>query len=361
MQQLFTTSTGREKVDTRLRAGVVGCGVGASHAYAYSQHPAVDLVAVCDLNPAAFGPFYERSRLAPGTVREYADHRAMLAEERLDLVSVVTPDEHHAAPVVDASSAGVKGILCEKPIAGSLADADRMIEAVERNGTHLLVDHTRNFDPCYTAVHDAVRAGAIGELTRIVAHLGGRRAMLFRNSTHLLGSVCFYAGAEPVWVIAALDRGFEDYGVAYRGQGGRDPMLDPGASLIVGFANGARALVNASKGTPALGVELDLLGTHGRIVVGDRETRYWRAQGAEGVAEPQAVPWPQRLAAPDLGVRLLPAVDQLVDLVRGGPAGPGSEAGTSPARAARRVLEILLGALHSQAQGMLPVQLPLPR
>jgi predicted dehydrogenase len=345
----------------RLRAGVIGCGVGAAHAYAYSQQPDVELVAVCDLNPAAFDRFYARSRLARGAVREYTDYRKMLADEGLDLVSVVTPDDHHAAPVVAAAGAGVKGILCEKPIAGSLADADRMIEAVEATGTHLLVDHTRCFDPAYTRVFDAIKAGAIGDLTRIVAYLGGRRAMLFRNTTHLIGSVCFYAAADPVWVFAALDRGFEDYGVRYQGQGGRDPALDPGATLLVEFANGVRALVTASKGTPALGVELDLLGTQGRIVVGDRETRYWRAEEAEGAPAPHPVPWPQGLPSPDLGARLVPAVAQLAGLVRSGPARPGSEAGTSPARAGRRVLEILLGALHSQAQGMVPVRLPLPR
>ena len=98
-----------------------------------------------------------------------------------------------------------------------------------------------------------MQAGAIGSLTRIVAYLGGKRAMLFRNTTHLIGSVCFYAGADPLWVIAALDRGFEDYGMIYKGEGGKDPALDPGATLIVEFANGVRALVMASKGTPARG------------------------------------------------------------------------------------------------------------
>ena len=55
---------------TRLRAVVIGCGVGGYHAYAYSQVPDVDLVAACDLNPAAFERFYTRSKLAPGAVRD---------------------------------------------------------------------------------------------------------------------------------------------------------------------------------------------------------------------------------------------------------------------------------------------------
>ena len=69
----------------------------------------------------------------------------------------------------------------------------------------MLVEHTRCFDPAFVAVRDRVREGYIGDLTRIVAYLGGKRAMLFRNSTHLLGSVIFFAESSPKWVIAALD------------------------------------------------------------------------------------------------------------------------------------------------------------
>jgi hypothetical protein len=72
--------------------------------------------------------------ICSGALREYTDYRQMLEQERPDLVSVVPPDDHHAAPVIAAAESGVKGIICEKPLAGSLADADRMIEAVERSG-----------------------------------------------------------------------------------------------------------------------------------------------------------------------------------------------------------------------------------
>ena len=275
----------------------------------------------------------------------------MLRQERLDLVSVATPDQYHAGPVTEAAAAGVGGILCEKPIASSLADADAMIEAVERYGTKMLVDHTRNFDPAYVAVRNQVRQGAIGTLTRIVAYLGGKRAMLFRNTTHLLGSVCFYAESSPTWIFAALDPGFERYGLEYKGEGGRDPALDPGATLVIDFANDVRALVMASKRTPAFGVQLDLLGTRGRIVVGDRETQAWESAEEEGALRPRAVTWRQGIED-SLGKRLIPAVDHLIATIRDGvPL-------DSPPRVARDVLELMLGALRSQAQGMVPIPLP---
>ncbi len=338
----------------RMRAGVIGCGVGSNHAYAYQQHPAVDLVAICDVNPAIFEKVYASAGVEKGSVREYTDYKEMLRQEKLDLISVATPDQYHAGPVTDAAAAGVKGILCEKPLASSLADADRMIGAVERYGTKMLVDHTRNFDAAYVEVRNRVRAGEIGTLTRIVAYLGGKRAMLFRNATHLLGSVCFYAESSPTWVIAALDEGFEKYGLEYKGEGGKNPALDPGVTLIINFANGVRALVMGSKRTPATGVQVDLLGTRGRITVGDAETRAWESAEEEGPLRPRAVTWRQGIDN-GLGKRLVPAVDHLIDMVR------KNVPADSPPRAARDVLELMLGALRSQAEGMVPIRLPAPR
>lgn len=338
----------------RLRAAVIGCGVGRNHIYAHQQHPDVDLVAMCDVNPAMFDRVYAETGVERGAVRVYTDYRQLLDREKPDLVSVATPDQYHADPVVDAAAAGVAGILCEKPISISLADADRMIAAVERYGTKMLVDHTRNFDPAYVEVRNRVRQGEIGTLTRVVAYLGGKRAMLFRNATHLLGSICFFAESAPEWIIAALDPGFEQYGLTYKGEGGRDPALDPGATLLIHFANGVRALVMASKRTPAMGVQVDLLGTRGRIIVGDRETHAWRCAEEEGAPQPVPVTWHQGIDG-SLGQRLVPAVDHLLAMVR------HDVPADSPPRAARDVLELMLAALRSQAEGMRPITLPLPR
>ncbi|MEZ4624346.1 MAG: Gfo/Idh/MocA family oxidoreductase [Thermomicrobiales bacterium] len=59
----------------------------------------------------------------------------MLANEEIDLLSIVTPDHLHADSFVAACEAGVKGIYCEKPISTTLEDADRMIAAAEASGT----------------------------------------------------------------------------------------------------------------------------------------------------------------------------------------------------------------------------------
>jgi predicted dehydrogenase len=336
-----------------LRAGVIGCGVGASHAFAYANSPEFDLVAVCDVDPNAFGRFYERSGVTRGSVREYGNHATMLAQEELDVVSIATPDDHHTEPVCAASEAGVKGILCEKPLASSLLDADRIIATCRRNGTRLSVDHTRSWYPQFQAVRAAVRDGAIGSVTRVSARLGGRRAMLFRNGTHLVDALCYFAEAEPVWVIAAHERGFEGYGPVYKGEGGKDPMLDPGSTLIVEFANGIRGTFDAAKNTPAI-VEVDVTGTNGRYLISAIDGAAWTTEAPEGPPIEAAVPWTST-APSNLGENLVPAVRELGQMVwHDAPS-------SSPPERSRDVLEILFGALQSQSQDSAKIRLPLPR
>ena len=139
-----------------LRAGVVGLtGIGArapipapkhgwgismphSHASAFHFVEDTELVAVCDLRQEAIDEFDANWSSYPVEVNSYIDYREMLDREDLDLISVVTSDHVHTQIVIDAAEAGVKGIVCEKPIATTLADADRMIEAVEQAGIPML-------------------------------------------------------------------------------------------------------------------------------------------------------------------------------------------------------------------------------
>ena len=131
--------------DKKLRAGVIGARLGAAHAYAYANSSEYELVAVCDLFPKVIDEMWERAKLPEGSVRTYTDYKEMFEKENLDVVSVTVPDHLHADPVCDAADAGIKGVFSEKPLTINLEDADRIIDAVNRNGTKMSVDHTRSF------------------------------------------------------------------------------------------------------------------------------------------------------------------------------------------------------------------------
>ena len=344
---------GNNRNDKKLRAGVIGARLGASHAYAYANSPEYELAAVCDLIPQVIDEMWEKARLERDSVRTYGDYKDMLEAENLDVVSVTVPDHLHADPVCDASNAGVKGIFCEKPLTVNLEDADRIVETVERNGTKMSVDHTRSFVPNYRAARQSVRNGDLGGLTRIVAHMGGHRSMLFRNGTHTVDLISFFADASPKWVIAAHERGFEDYGIVYKGEGGKDPALDPGSTLIIEYDNGVRAILNSAKMTPAFN-EIDLIGPSGRIRLSDSSSDRWLADEPEG--ELIYDPTFDHPGYPEFfGDALVPAVREMAQMIRSGAEN------SSPPQRARDTLQIMLAALLSQDRGNVRVDLPLPR
>lgn len=337
----------------KLRAGVIGGGLGGSHGYAYAHAPEYELVAVCDLKPEVFEKFYARAELTPGSIHEYTNYHEMFEKENLDVVTVATPDHLHTNPVCDAAEAGVKGIFVEKPLCINLQDADRMIETVKKHGVKMSVDHTRSFVPSYQRARQLIRDGELGGLTRIVAHHGGRRSMLFRNGTHVVDGICFFADAAPVWVIAAHERGFEDYGTEYKGEGGKDPMKDPGSTVIIEFENGVRAILNSAKNTPAI-LEYDLQGPTGRFLVTDKESFAWKADKPEGALTQVDAPWSEGYK-PNFGETLIPAVQEMAQMIW------NDVPSSSPPERARYTLEIMLAALQSQAKDSAKIHLPLPR
>ena len=104
-----------------------------SHSSGFAVTPGVEVVAVCDLKEELFAQFLTNYGWKWPDAKFYADFDEMLAKEDIDLLGVVTSDHQHARFVESAAAAGVRGILCEKPMATTVAEMDRMIEACERS------------------------------------------------------------------------------------------------------------------------------------------------------------------------------------------------------------------------------------
>jgi len=317
-----------------------------SHAAGYAANPRTRVVAACDLVPRLLEDFRAQWSDTWGEIAAYTDYREMLARERLDILSVVTSDDRHGDIVVGAVLAGVKGIFCEKPIATTLADADRMIEAVEQAGVPMTVNHIRRWLPEFHRVRQIIRSGEVGALSRIIACSGGPRAMLFRNGTHLIDVVNFYAESDPQWVLAELDPGCEDYGPAYAGDGGRDPATDPGATAMIRYRNSVIALCSLSKGT-AVRFELDLLCEGGRIrlLPGLAEIETLVVGSSPAI---RRLTWPQYVRSGSTA-----AIAELIGLIENGGQGQCSP------REARKALRIILAILRSQHLGNVRVDLPI--
>ncbi|MGF6989706.1 UDP-N-acetyl-2-amino-2-deoxyglucuronate dehydrogenase [Lachnospiraceae bacterium PM6-15] len=154
----------------QLRTGIVGCGkVGDFHAKAFAKLENSDFIAVCGRDLEKTEVFASRYG-----VKAYVDVETMIKECKLDVVSICTPHPLHADSAVIAADCGCH-VLIEKPLATSLEDCDRIIEAGKRN--HVTIGtmvQRRFYRPCMR-IHEAIEAGKIGKpVLGMVTMLGWR-------------------------------------------------------------------------------------------------------------------------------------------------------------------------------------------
>jgi predicted dehydrogenase len=147
-----------------IRIGIVGAGrVAGSHADAARAVDGVALRAVAEVDEARREAFLARYGSA-GEMRAYADYRDLLSQDDIDLVIVTLPHWLHAEAAEAAAEAG-KHVLLEKPMALSLAECDRIIDAARRSGVVLAVGQTHHF---HTVPVEAKRLLDTGRFGRII-------------------------------------------------------------------------------------------------------------------------------------------------------------------------------------------------
>jgi myo-inositol 2-dehydrogenase/D-chiro-inositol 1-dehydrogenase len=229
---------------TPLSFGLIGAGwIGSFHAETLARRlPGARLAAVADPVPGA------AERLpAP---RAYRDPLDLIADRSVDAVAICSPAATHADLVVAAAQAG-KHVFCEKPMALTLDDADRAIDAARAAGVALQVGFNRRFAPDFADMHARIVDGAIGtpqllrSLTRdpgITAEVAARvKPWTIFNETliHDFDTLCWlnpdtrvtqvYAQADALIHPQLADTGFLDTAV-----------------VQIRFDNGAFAIAEAS-------------------------------------------------------------------------------------------------------------------
>lgn len=129
-----------------------------------AQHQRMALTAIADANPALL----ERAR-CDFRVESHRDAESLVRSASIDAVYIATPHQFHAEHVLMAVEQG-KHVLVEKPMALSLADCDRMIDAARRRGVVLIVGHTHGFDPGVARIREFNLSGELGRLAMIALH-----------------------------------------------------------------------------------------------------------------------------------------------------------------------------------------------
>ncbi|MBI5092408.1 MAG: Gfo/Idh/MocA family oxidoreductase [Candidatus Hydrogenedentes bacterium] len=251
--------------------GLIGAGGwGAMHARTYAAVDGARLYGVAD-------PAVDRARALaePYQARAYADYHELLKDDRIEAVSIVTPDFAHEEPILAAARAG-KHILAEKPLAMTVEACERILEVVEKAGVKLMVDfHARWSPPLYKA-RDAIRNGELGAVQHVYYRLNDRifvptemlwwaakSTVMWFVGSHTIDTVRWLLGEEVRRVYAVSRKEV----LKARGIDTPDYYL-----ATLEFASGATAVIENSwilpNSTPSLvDVKCEVAGSKGAIYI----------------------------------------------------------------------------------------------
>lgn len=250
-----------------IRLGIIGTGGMANgHAQSFKAIRGVQVTSCCDIVPGKAQAFAERH----GIKKAYTDYAEMLDVEKLDAVTCVTADLQHAEVSLAVIAKGLH-ILCEKPLASTLADAKRMADAAQRAGVINMVNFSYRNSCGLQKAAEQVRAGKIGRVIHVESSYlqswlvnrawGDWRentALTWRLSTkhgslgtlgdigcHILDMTTFLCGqpiAELTCNLATFDKGIPGNAIG-------EYVFDANDSFAatVRFANGALGTVHSSR------------------------------------------------------------------------------------------------------------------
>lgn len=317
--------------------------MAARHVAAYRGEGRVEVVACCGRR---FEPA-QAFAAEQGISRAFTDFRRMLSEVPLDILSVVTHAPSHAEITIAAAEAGVPCILCEKPMATSVAEADAMISACERAEVRLSINHCRRWWGAYHRLFEKLTDGSLGQVRHLHFTCGGGR--LGCNGPHAFDLMRLLTGSEAEEVVGVLDA-----------ESAPDPrgseFDDPGGFGQILFANGARATLDMSGDLGVPGV-WEITCSDGRVRV-DELGGAWTifSRGREHQAKPAHARYPIPLESTGWEVERL----DIVRLTQAAVAELFSKAPLSCSGAdGRTALEIAVAFHISHREGHRPVRVPL--
>ena len=242
------------------RVGVIAAGrIAREHGRGWKECEHTEIVAIADSHPEALAE-YARDFDVKAT---YLDYREMMAKENLDIVSVCSWDPQHAEMTIAAASHKPKAILCEKPMAISLGEAEAMVTACKRNDVKLAVGHQRRFFSAWVEARRLIADGAIGEVERLWT---GVRAGMMNTGTHGIDFQLFALGDRPAeWVMGSVERKTDHHIFGHR--------VEDRCCGLIGYEGGAVGVIeNELSGRYQVGATI--YGTDGMMEVNGNSLKY---------------------------------------------------------------------------------------
>lgn len=162
----------------KLRVGIIGTGgIANSHARGYKANvDKAELVAVCDIVEESARSFAERH----GFAEVFTDYKELLASGKVDCVSVCTPNYLHSPVSIEALRQGVH-VLCEKPMATTIPDAEQMVPEAEKSGKVLYIGFNHRFIPNFYKGKEVVES-RLGKLLAARVAVGHGMALRLQET-----------------------------------------------------------------------------------------------------------------------------------------------------------------------------------
>lgn len=253
-----------------MRIGLIGCGrISDRHIQVLKALPSVELVAVCDKDAS------KAAAAAAKTGAEvYTDHMAMVRRAGLDLVAVLTESGTHARIGVEVAPY-VRGVVIEKPMALTLDDADRLIEACDARGVSLFVVKQNRYNKPVRRLREALEAGRFGRLVMGTVRVRWCRGQEYydqdpwRGTWSQDGGVLTNQASHHVDLLQWMMGPVESVQAYTATRLARIEAEDTGVAVLR-FLNGALGVIEATTATRPKDLEgsLSILGETGAAVIG---------------------------------------------------------------------------------------------
>ena len=316
---------------------------------AYKNIENVEFIAISDPNEEG----REKAAAEAGALRSYADYRDMLEKESLDIVSVCPRWVTEHLDMVPACLEAGCNVYCEKPMTGSLAEGDKIVETAKAHGLKVAVAHQAVYLPATHAIKQMLNDGKIGTIQAIYAsgkqdRRGGGEDMITLG-THTFNMMRFFVG-DVAWMQSHVTKDGKEvvYGGDHEPTEPVGPVAGDSVNSYFAFKNGVSGFFQSRKDQAGSG-------RYGMEIVGSEGTFSFRGDVAN-----RLMVYPYPILVPSNPAQEWEAIDlddtpffrgnelAILDLID---AIENDQKPISAAEDAVAALEMILGAYESQLSG----------
>ncbi len=264
--------------------GIIGCGkIGNRHINFLKKMDGIRILGVADIVEERV----KENSLLCGA-KPFLDYREVIKDSNIDVVNICTPSGLHAKHTIDALDSG-KHVICEKPMALKVKDADEMIEAAKRNNKKLFVIKQNRFNAPIKILKDALDEGRLGKIYSVSINViwnryaGYYEEEPWRGTKELDGGALATQASHFLDILQLIGGGVKSV-FAKTDRFNHDIETEDTGAVILKFDNGAIGTIYYTTCAYNKNIEgsVTILGTKGSVKIGGEylnKIEYWNVEG----------------------------------------------------------------------------------